>query len=87
MARQLLQGEHGVGRVIARPFVGSPVPFRELTAAGISACRLWGPTILDRLVDTGCTVYGIGKIPDIFAGRGVTNALPAHSNAEVRRQC
>ena len=38
-ARSLLQGEHGVGRVIARPFIGNPVPFRGLTGVGISACR------------------------------------------------
>ena len=84
MARQLLQGEHGVGRVIARPFVGKPGAFQRTDRRRDFSLPPVGPTILDRLVDAGCTVYGIGKIPDIFAGRGVTNALPAHSNAEVQ---
>ncbi|NLJ24328.1 MAG: phosphopentomutase [Firmicutes bacterium] len=83
MARELLQGEHGVGRVIARPFLGSPGEFWRTEGRRDFSLPPLQPTLLDRLQEAGYCVYGIGKIPDIFAGQGITRVLPAHGNQEV----
>ena len=83
MARELLQGEHGVGRVIARPFRGSPGEFWRTERRRDFSLPPLHPTLLDRLQEAGYCVYGIGKIPDIFAGQGITRELPAHGNQEV----
>ncbi|MGI6149060.1 MAG: phosphopentomutase [Firmicutes bacterium] len=80
IARDLLQGEHGVGRVIARPFVGEPGNF--VRTAGRRDFSLEPPahTILDVLVKSGIPVYSVGKIMDIFAGRGITHGIPTKNN-------
>ncbi|MBQ8238544.1 MAG: phosphopentomutase [Oscillospiraceae bacterium] len=79
IARDLLQGEHGVGRVIARPFVGGHPYTRTVNRHDFS---LTPPrdTILDTLVAAGKSVIGIGKIYDIFAGRGVSETYPNKGN-------
>ena len=74
-------GEHGVGRVIARPFVGQPGSFTR--TANRHDYSLEPPQhILDQLIADGCRVVGIGKIKDIFAGRGVTDSWPTSGNQE-----
>lgn len=80
-ARELLQGEHGVGRVIARPFVGEPGNFVR-TANRHDFSREPDITLLDYIEKNGQKVIGIGKIKDIFAGRGVSESFPTVSNQD-----
>ncbi len=70
----------GVGRVIARPFVGTPGNFRRTTNRRDYALQPFGPTVLDRVKDAGLPVVGIGKIEDLFAGRGLTRAVHTTSD-------
>ena len=81
IARELLQGEHGVGRVIARPF-GGEHPFVRLPGRHDYSLEPHGETMLDRLKGKGFDVISVGKISDIFAGRGITESYPTKSNAE-----
>ncbi len=74
IARELLQGEHAVGRVIARPFVGEPGRFVRTANRHDWSLLPPGETILDRLKAAGYAVQAVGKIEDIFAGRGITEA-------------
>ena len=80
-ARNLLQGKHGVGRVIARPFTGS-APFVRTANRRDFSLEPPATTLLDAVSSTGKTVWAVGKISDIFAGRGVTRCDLTHSNAE-----
>ena len=64
----------GVGRVIARPFVGEPGHFVRTPNRRDFALEPFAPTLLDRLKDAGHRVFGIGKIEDLFAARGLTAA-------------
>ena len=85
-ARDLLD-PYRVGRVIARPFVGTaPENFRRTARRHDFSMPPGGPTILDRLVEAGMEVIGIGKIKDIFAGRGLTRAQASDGNAEGMAQ-
>lgn len=78
---QVLVGEHAVARVIARPFEGSVEDgFRRTSRRHDYSLAPTGATALDVLVDFGVPVYGVGKISDIFAGRGVTVSIPTASN-------
>jgi phosphopentomutase len=70
----------GVGRVIARPFVGEPGHFQRTSNRRDFALDPTGVTLLDRLKDAGHTVVGIGKIEDLFAGRGLTRAIHTTSD-------
>ena len=81
MARTLLQGRHGVGRVIARPFVGQPGSFRRTANRHDFSLEPPKDTLLDALKAAGKAVIGIGKIYDIFAGRGLTEHVYNQSNA------
>ncbi|MEW5934255.1 MAG: phosphopentomutase, partial [Bacillota bacterium] len=72
-----------VGRVIARPFTGQPGSFRRTRGRHDWALPPPGPTVLDALAEAGCTVIGIGKVPDIYAGRGITTRVPAGGNPEI----
>ena len=72
----------GVGRVIARPFVGAPGQFRRTGHRRDYALSPFGPTLLDRLKAAGYPVVAIGKIDDLFAGRGMTEARHTASDAE-----
>ena len=72
MARALLGGEHRVGRVIARPFTGRPGSFERLPDRRDFSVAPPQPTLLDDCTTAGVAVYAVGKINDIFAGRGVT---------------
>ena len=83
IAREILQGEHGVGRVIARPFVGSGKEGFVRTA-GRHDFSLLPPseTMLDILKKAGKDVIAVGKIWDIFAGQGITEHVYTSGNEE-----
>ena len=80
VARDLLQGEHRVGRVIARPFRGEPGAFRRTERRHDYAVEPPRPMLLDILHAAGLDVVGVGKIPDIFLNRGITQSLPGKNN-------
>jgi phosphopentomutase len=80
IARRLLVGEHNVGRVIARPFAGAPGAFVRRPERRDFSVPPPGPTLLDRCVEHGVAVYGIGKIRDIFAQQGITEGVYSDSN-------
>jgi len=82
MARKILVGEHGVGRVIARPFIGENGNFTRTANRRDFSLEPPKPTMLDAIKDAGMDVVGVGKISDIFAGRGITESHPTHSNDE-----
>jgi phosphopentomutase len=72
----------GVGRVIARPFVGQPGSFARTANRHDFALDPIGRTALDELTDAGIPVLAIGKINDLFAGRGVTSAVHSVSDSD-----
>jgi phosphopentomutase len=72
----------GVGRVIARPFVGAPGAFTRTANRHDYALDPSGETLLDRLTRDGVGVTAIGKIGDLFAGRGIARSLPTSSDAD-----
>jgi phosphopentomutase len=80
IARQLLQGRHRVGRVIARPFVGTPGNFRRTEGRRDYAVEPPGPTLLDLLKDSGWETVAVGKTGSIFNHRGFTREIPAGNN-------
>jgi len=82
IARELLQGEHNVGRVIARPFVGQPGVFKRTDRRRDFSALPPRPTLLDRIVAAGQTVWAVGKIEDIFAGQGISHAVHTHDNMD-----
>lgn len=82
IARKLLTGKHGVGRVIARPFTGKDGNFRRTANRRDFSLAPPAPTALDLISGSGLSVISVGKIYDIFAGRGITESIPTHSNAE-----
>ncbi|HEX2032372.1 MAG TPA: phosphopentomutase, partial [Actinomycetota bacterium] len=79
-ARRILDGEHRVGRVIARPFVGEPGSFARTHERRDFSVEPPGPTYLDLVLERGTPVSGVGKIPDIFAGRGLSRSRHTESN-------
>ena len=86
IARDILTGEHAVARVIARPFTGRPGAFRRTERRHDFSLPPPRPTVLEALTARGYTVVGVGKIYDIFAGRGISRSIPAGNNAENFRQ-
>ena len=82
MARNMLVGEYAVGRVIARPFKGEVGSFVRTDARCDFSVEPPEDTVLDLLKASGNEVIGVGKISDIFAGRGLTESIKTHSNAE-----
>ncbi len=81
-ARGILTGEHLVGRVIARPFVGASGDYRrDVDARRDFSVEPVAPTILDLLVERGVDVWAVGKIDDLFAHRGLTKSFHCESNA------
>ena len=82
IAREIMRGPHEVGRVIARPFTGTPGEFVRTPDRHDFSVLPPRDTVLDELVAAGHEVRGVGKISDIFAGRGVTSSRPTRSNAE-----
>lgn len=83
IARDLLQGEHRVGRVIARPFRGEPGAFYRTERRHDFAVEPPRPMLLELLKEGGLEVVGVGKIPDIFLNRGITRALPGKDNRQA----
>ncbi|MBA2427169.1 MAG: phosphopentomutase [Actinobacteria bacterium] len=79
-ARGILRGDHEVGRVIARPFAGPPGGFERTPDRHDYSVAPPHETILDIISGAGAEVWGVGKIKDIFAGRGVTTSRPTRSN-------
>jgi phosphopentomutase len=84
-AARVIADRHRIGRVIARPFVGAPGAFRRTYNRRDYSLVPPAPTLLDHLVDAGREVVGIGKISDIFAGRGLTRSLHSEGNADGLR--
>ncbi len=83
IAREILKGEHAVGRVIARPFVGdSRDSFKRTANRKDFSLEPTDTTMLDAIKASGKQVVAVGKITDIFAGVGVTKSLYSHSNKE-----
>jgi len=87
-ARVRLTGEHGVARVIARPFIGPDAEGRYVRTANRRGYSLEPPgeAALDVLVGAGVPVVGIGKIEDIFVGRGLTTSVHTAGNPEGMRR-
>ena len=81
-ARAILRGKHEVGRVIARPFVGEPGTFERTANRRDFSVLPPEPTLLDALKDAGQMVYAVGKIEDIFAGQGITDAVHTKHNMD-----
>ena len=81
IARKILRGRHGVGRVIARPFVGTPGNFQRTANRHDFSLEPPAATVLDAIKEAGLSVIGVGKIRDIFAGQGLTEYVYNRSNA------
>ena len=82
IARQQLQGKHGVGRVIARPFVGTSGAYTRTPNRHDYSLEPPKETLLDAIKAAGLSSIGVGKIYDIFAGRGTTEHVYNKSNAD-----
>ncbi len=82
IARALLTGDHAVGRVIARPFIGTPGTFQRTEHRRDFSLAPTGTTLLDLLKASGKEVIGLGKIEDLFAGRGLTQRDHTETNRE-----
>ena len=82
IARQQLQGKHGVGRVIARPFVGTSGNYRRTSNRHDFSLEPPSETMLDAIQKAGLASIAVGKIFDIFAGRGMTEHVYNASNAD-----
>lgn len=82
IAREMLTGDLAVGRVIARPFVGQPGNFKRTANRHDYSLEPIKATVLDLLVEQGYAVQAVGKIKDIFAGRGITESVRTTSNMD-----
>ncbi|MFL5846124.1 MAG: phosphopentomutase [Solirubrobacteraceae bacterium] len=81
--REEMDGEHAVGRVIARPFAGAPGAFERTHGRRDFAVPPPGETVLDALCEADVAVHSVGKIRDLFAGRGISEHHPAPGNPEA----
>ncbi len=82
IARRIMSGKDAVGRIIARPFIGKTGDYRRTANRRDFSLEAPGKTVLDLLKEAGIGVLGIGKIEDLFAGRGLTDAVHTKSNRE-----
>ena len=82
IAREQLHGENAVGRVIARPFEGESGDYRRTPRRHDFSLDPPSPNYLDRLRESGVGTHGVGKIGDIFAGRGLDSSTPTESNVQ-----
>ena len=82
IARQQLQGKHGVGRVIARPFVGESGAYKRTSNRHDYSLEPPKETLLDAIKASGLDSIGVGKIYDIFAGKGTTEHVYNKSNTD-----
>lgn len=83
IAREILQGEHGVGRVIARPFIGTPGSFTRTSGRKDFSLTPPEKTVLEALTEQKIPVYSVGKIIDIYAGQGITESVKSKNNHET----
>lgn len=83
IARSILTGEHGVGRVIARPFIGADGDFTRTEMRKDFSMEPPGKTLLDYVKGAGMEVIGVGKIEDIFAFRGLTQSDHTGNNKDT----
>jgi phosphopentomutase len=81
-AREILTGKHAVGRVIARPFTGEPGHYERTANRHDFSLEPRRPNYLSLVRDAGHKVYGVGKIPDIFAHQDIDEEFPTKSNVE-----
>lgn len=81
-AREILCGDHAVGRVIARPFAGEAPDFYRTPNRHDFSLLPPADTLLDYIKNAGQTVYAIGKIKDIFAGKGISDYVYTTSNED-----
>ena len=81
-AREVLTGKHAVGRVIARPFVGTPGAYERTSNRHDFSLEPKRPNFLSLVREAGHKVYGVGKIPDIFAHQDIDEEFPTKSNVE-----
>ena len=82
IAREMLVGEHGVGRVIARPFIGEEGNFSRTARRHDFSLVPPSDTMMDVLIANGYATYGVGKIYDIFAGKGIQNTVRIENNVD-----
>ena len=82
IAREIMHGEHGVGRIIARPFVGEAGAFTRTANRHDFSLTPPGTTMLDLISAAGLASIGVGKIYDIFAGKGITEFVRTKSNRD-----
>lgn len=82
IAREMLTGEHGVGRVIARPFTGEPGDFKRTSRRHDFSLQPPQTTMLDQLCAAGFDVLSVGKIIDIFAEKGITEYVRTTDNED-----
>ena len=80
IARELLQGEHGVGRVIARPYIGEAGNYTRTANRHDYSLEPPQMTLTDHIFAAGMDVISVGKINDIFVGRGITESFPTKGN-------
>ena len=80
LARKMLVGENGVGRVIARPFVGKFPDFKRTSNRHDFSLQPPQTTMLDQLLESGKDVIAVGKINDIFAGKGISSFVRTKNN-------
>src|SRR5262249_39521092 len=85
IAREILSGPPAVGRGIARPFVGDPGAFVRTDRRRDFSLPPPSSTVLDRVRAAGLSVVAIGKIEDLFAGRGITDAVHTHDDLDGMR--
>jgi phosphopentomutase len=81
-AREMLVGEHAVGRVIARPFIGESGNYKRTSNRRDFSLKPMGETILNHIKDSGMDVCAVGKIEDIYAGEGITDAVHIKNNMD-----
>jgi len=81
-ARDMLKAPHNVSRVITRPFIGTSGSYKRTTNRKDFSLEPIGPTMLDHIKAFGLTVAAVGKIEDIFAGKGVTHVMHTKNNMD-----
>jgi phosphopentomutase len=86
VARGILTGKHAVGRVIARPFIGTPGNYVRTPNRHDYSLEPRRPNYLSLMRDAGATVHGVGKIGDIFAGCDIDESHPTKSNIDGIQQ-
>jgi phosphopentomutase len=86
-ARGVLSPPHAVARVIARPFAGEPGGYYRTPRRRDFALAPPRPTVLDALVEGGRRVFAIGKVSELFAGRGITESVKTRDNRDGMSRC